>query len=111
MNRLKAPNCKRCGHVASLHVGATGCNGHASTGSLPQKGTSEYCSCEGYLGAAASPQDDLHRRLIHDITVIANICENSNPTYKTRIAQIKAITDKLKADLTANRWKMPSHSG
>lgn len=45
---------------------------------------------------------DLHRRLIHDLTVIANICENSNPTYKTRIAQIKAITDKLQGDLTAS---------
>lgn len=43
-----AAKCERCGHSLDLHVGATGCNGHFSTGTLPRSSNGEYCSCGGY---------------------------------------------------------------
>ena len=43
---------------------------------------------------------DLHQRLIADMTVIKNICENSNPTYRTRVQQILAVVTRLEQDLT-----------
>jgi hypothetical protein len=53
---------------------------------------------------------DLRKRLIDDISVIKHICENSNPTYRTRISQIRAVIKRLDADLSAMKVR-PTPNG
>ncbi len=45
---IASDECKRCGHSVTLHIGATGCHGHFSTGTLPRGHDGEYCPCGGF---------------------------------------------------------------
>jgi hypothetical protein len=62
--------CRRCGHGKYLHIGATECNGHFSTGILPRRPDGgECCQCEGFLEQKEQPDHELirlHRKWVED---------------------------------------------